>query len=266
MTTKDKTVEGAVKKAAGNSALAPLHDYGADAGAGFQGQTGDDYSMPFLALLQDLSPQVKGAGKIEGAEPGLLFNTVSGEIADEVNFIPALTEHVFVEWIPRKQGGGFVGKHPPSSEIVQKAKAASTAFGHYETPEGNGLQETFYVYGVLDLGDGRVEPVAIAFASTKITVYKKWMTRVKLFTLDGRTSPPLFAHQVVISGARQSNRQGQEFYNLQIEPAGDSIRESLLSPEDPRFLAAKAIGQLVKSGQARVDYAAAGEESEQEVF
>lgn len=34
------------------------HDYGVDAGAGFENQTSEDYAIPFIGVLQALSPQV----------------------------------------------------------------------------------------------------------------------------------------------------------------------------------------------------------------
>ena len=48
-----------------------------DAGAGFENQTGDDIIMPVFHLLQALSPQVAD-GTVDGARPGLLFNSVDG--------------------------------------------------------------------------------------------------------------------------------------------------------------------------------------------
>lgn len=235
------------------------YDYGEDAGVGYEGQTGQDLLLPFVGVLQALSPQVTKKpedGGIPGAKPGMLYNTVTGELWDGekgLTFIPSLTEHVFVEWVPRKQGGGFVGIHDPSSEIVARAKAAAgKSFGRLSTeyrdgkPAGNDLVETFYVYGVLDLPEGP-EPAVIAFTSTKIAPYKKWSTRIHKF----RRGVPLFAHQVHITTTHQRNSEG-EFFNVRLQPAvNNSVAESLLPPDSELLKAAKEMGQMVNDGLAR---------------
>ena len=53
-----------------------------DAHKGMEQMGGDDLALPFIRILGDLSPQVKKskAEYVEGAEPGMLFNTVSKEL------------------------------------------------------------------------------------------------------------------------------------------------------------------------------------------
>ena len=56
----------------------------ADANAGSQNMTQEDLALPFLKVLGQLSPEVnKRDGKyVEGAEPGMILNTVTNEIYD----------------------------------------------------------------------------------------------------------------------------------------------------------------------------------------
>ena len=246
------------------------YDYGDDANAGFENQTGEDLAIPFLGLLQALSPQVGDVsdGGLEGAKAGMIFNTVTDVVydgKDGVEFIPALTEHVFVEWVPRSRGGGFVARHEPSSDIVKAAKEGSKTFGRYSTDytetgdekapfKGNDLTETFYVYGIL-VGE-QVEPIVLAFTSTKISVYKRWNTKLNMFTLkhgDRKIRPPLFAHRVRLTTVAQKNNSGS-FHNFALAPAEGDVKSSLLAPDDPRFIAAKECGEMVKSGAARASY------------
>ena len=55
-----------------------------DAHKGMEQMGADDLALPFIRILGDLSPQVKKskAEYVEGAEPGMLFNTVSKELYD----------------------------------------------------------------------------------------------------------------------------------------------------------------------------------------
>lgn len=251
----------AVAKTAQGGAVVP-HDYGTDAGSGFENQTGDDIVLPFLGVLQGLSPQVAkkiGDGGLEGAKVGMLHNSVTDELFDGdsgLEFIPAVTEHVFVEWVPRAQGGGFVGVHAAESQVVKDAKAGATKFGKFSTAyaedgarTGNDLVETFYVYGLLVTDEGN-QPCAIAFTSTKISVYKRWNTKVQMFCKD---RIPLFANRVKIATVGQSHADGDSF-NFALSPFEGDMASSLLPPDDERFLQAKDVRELIASGAARVNH------------
>lgn len=234
-------------------------DYGEDAGSGFENQTQDDVQIPFIGVLQPMSPQVEvgGDAQLEGASPGMLHNTVTDDLykgSDGFEFIPCFTKQWFVEWIPRTAGGGFVGKYEVNAEIVAKARAESTEFGKYKTPDGNDLVQTFEVWGILVTAEGDIEPVILSFTSTKITVYKKWNTKIQMFTLpkkDGKKiRPPLFAHRVRVTTVKQSNVHGT-FYNFVLSPTEGEIKSSLLEPSDPKFAAAKSLRQMISSGAVK---------------
>ena len=60
-----------------------------DAAKGLGNISQEDLALPFLKILGQLSPEVnKRDGKyVEGAEPGMIFNSVSGELYDGVKGI-----------------------------------------------------------------------------------------------------------------------------------------------------------------------------------
>lgn len=233
-------------------------DYGADTGVGFENQTRDDITIPFLTVLQALSPQITS---MQDAKPGMLFNTVTEELFDGktgIILVPATTRHVYVEWVPREKGGGFFGVHEVNSDVVKQARANSKEFNKLTTPSGNQLTETFYLYAVvLDKNDEPLNPVTLAFTSTKISVYKRWNTKVNMFTIKSpsgaKIRPPLFAHKVRVTAVKEKNNKG-EFYNFDLQPANGGVADSLLPPGHPALEAAKEFRQLVESGAARADY------------
>lgn len=254
---------------------APLavFDYGDAAGAGYENQTAEDRAMQFISIIQALSPQLdeSHAAFIEDAKVGDLFNTVTNELIPQgAEFIPAITEHVYVEWVPRSEGGGFVARHALDSPVVAKAKA-SYKFGEWKTEAGNDLIETFYLFGVLIL-DGTLTPAVIAFSKTKIKVYKSWNTKTLAFqvqTEDGRRqTPPLFAHRVALGSVNDQNPKGK-FKNFSLAPAEGTLGASLIRDlNDVRFLAGQKIHDMVMSGTAKVDYSqqdGGGEVGEEDV-
>jgi len=61
------------------NALAIMSDFEQDAHAGFDNMNQEDFALPFLRLLTNTSPEV---GEVEGALPGMIYNTVTGELHD----------------------------------------------------------------------------------------------------------------------------------------------------------------------------------------
>jgi hypothetical protein len=58
--------------------------FGNDLQKGFENMTQEDMALPFIRILGQLSPQVTdGDSKfIEGAKPGMIYNTVTSELYD----------------------------------------------------------------------------------------------------------------------------------------------------------------------------------------
>ncbi len=263
---QEKTTELATMTPAG--ALDTLDGYAEFAGAGFEHQTNEDITIPFVTIVQGMSPVLRTRTELR---PGMIINTVTGDALDGKQgfaFVPVVTQHVFVEWKPRKEGGGFVGIHKVGTPIVDAAKAASTEFGKYKTEAGNDLIETFYTYGLAVgmSGDESAMQVAIAFSGTKIKKYKQWMTTARSIQIklsDGRRiAAPLFAHVYRVTSVDDSNAKG-DFYNWGIRFDGPDAASARLLPGNPLFQAAIAFKQSIDQGLVRAAFEserAAGED------
>lgn len=247
-----------------------IPDYSKHAGVGFENQTQDDVKLPFIALLQDGSPQVKTSDpkRIDGAEAGMIFNTVTGEVyGKEIEFIPGFLERVVVEWVNRNRGGsgGFVTKHPgkpEDCEIYQRGvKEAGTKFTKIQNPDNpaNDLVETVYMYGLVSKKDASPDLAVIAFTSTKLDTYTTWNTRRGMFqtpTAEGRkVEPPIYSHRIRIGSKTQTNARNQTFWNFTMYPFNGEHKNSMLDPGDPRFEAAENLHKMVEAGTATVDEA-----------
>jgi hypothetical protein len=238
-----------------------VHDYGDMAGGGFEGTTHEDYAMPFLNLLQALSPEVGAEGEdaqVEGAKPGMLINSVTKELYDGkegVVFVPVTTTHNYVEWRPRESGGGIVGRHEIGSELVEACKKSAEKFGSYKTDEGNDLIETFCMIGYTLESEDATEPkdiVVVPFTSTKIKVYKRIMQMLR--TYKGR--PPLFANRLRITSVAEKNNHGA-FFNFDIKPVQGGVGPSLIPPvlgeeQHPLLVFGQQLGEQVRTGARRM--------------
>jgi hypothetical protein len=93
------------------SAPLPANMFEDDAAKGLGAIGQEDLALPFLKILGQLSPEVnKRDGKyVEGAEPGMIFNSVSGELYDGVkgiDVIPCFYKLEYIEWKDRGEGLG----------------------------------------------------------------------------------------------------------------------------------------------------------------
>ncbi len=234
-----------------------VYDYGDDLGKGFENQGKDDKAIPFIAIAQALS-KIVARGE---ARAGQLYNTVTGEVyGDHVYVVPAITEKRFAQFAPRDKGGGFRGQHLESDDVVVKskriAKETGADFGVYKTDNGDELVETFYVYcAVVDLDGNALGMAVIGFKKTQIKLYKKWQTRLGSIMVatpsGGKRNPPMFASVWKLSTYVDNTNPKGVFSNYVIEAgADDDVFESLLAPNDERYLLGKRMHELVTSGEA----------------
>lgn len=230
-------------------------------------QLDNEKIIPQLVVLQGLSPQTQegDVAYVNGARPGNILNTGSGELfgKEGVCFVPVARQHTFVEWIPRKEGGGFVGMHDPESETVRWARD-NTEFGKWKTQSGNDLKETFYVFGVLlsDPNDllSASEPVVLSISGSKIKPYRAAFDKIrstKIRVGNKFVQPPMFAHRLKMTTALEKSKNGENFHNLRFEFAiGNDRIGSLIPPEGEglAFLqACDALSREILAGKRRAD-------------
>ena len=252
-------------------------DYGKDAGLGFENQTAADVSIPFINLLQALSPEVQEdpTTRVEGARPGMFINSLTKELYDGRKgflLVPVDTNHCYVEWVPRAKGGGWVGVHELDGEAVREARRSAKQFNKLQTKEGNDLIETFYVYGYVLPSMESLHPgdaVVLAFTSTKIKKYREAMSAAR----KSKFRPPLWANRFLVTSFPTKNKQGQPFHNVELGfpcPATEvltaqeaSLLRSKVGDEpNPLIEFGRLLNEQVRSGVARVAYESGGAEED----
>lgn len=225
-----------------------------DEGAGMENMTTDDYAIPFVKLLQDLSPQVKkrDPSYIEGAEPGDFYNTVTGEIVSgEVGMrvIPVSFRKVFNEWVPRKEGGGFVMSHPTEMAAVENAD------------EANEVIETAMIFALVEDSNGNWNQAVFSLTSTKLSVARKWNSLARMRKIDdgegGTFTPPYFGVVYRMRSIPVSNEKG-EFFNLRVEDTGDLTLE--LDGGMDLYRNARDFLDLLRADRVGADFNKASEE------
>ena len=188
----------------------------ADADKGSQNITQEDLALPFLKVLGQLSPEInKRDGKyVEGAEAGMILNTVTNEIFDGakgIDVLPVFYERKYVEWQDRGDSKGApVAIHNAESDIV----STTTRDKSYKDrlPNGNYLENTANHFVVV-LGKSP-QSALISMKSTQLKISRKWnsmMMGIKLQGKNGMFTPPTYSHIYKLKTTQMSNDKGTWF-------------------------------------------------------
>jgi len=234
--------EVAVKEEA---ALPAVIDFGADAGSGFEEADSTSYAIPFLRVLQAISPQCKklDPAYVKGAEEGDFFNTVTeklykGEVG--VTVVPCHYIHKFNAWAPRETGGGIRGTYSAAEaarlDITQNEKFQQVL------DDGSILTDTREHYVMIVNEDGTFEPALLALSGTQLKKSKKWMTLMQGIRIKGQAAP-MFSQMYKLMPTAESNDKGS-WTGIKVEHVGQVNSIEL-------YQAAKAFREMVRTGEAQ---------------
>ena len=188
----------------------------ADADKGSQNMTQDDLALPFLKVLGQLSPETnKRDGKyVEGAEPGMILNSVTNEVFDGtkgVQVLPVFYERKYVEWADRGDSKGApVAIHNAESDIVSTTTRDKSFKDRL--PNGNYLENTANHF-VIVLGKSP-QTALISMKATQLKISRKWnsmMMGIKLQGKNGLFTPPTYSHIYNLKTVQMSNDKGTWF-------------------------------------------------------
>lgn len=239
--------------------------------------TRDDMSIPFLTILQSLSPQVtKGQPEfIKGANVSDVFNTVTRELfpTQDDNDKPIVGLRVvslaykssYIEWVTRANGGGFVNEYDVATgeEIMKHTQKNDNKHdiiqqgAPYGACPGNQLSFTHTHFVAVIKEDGSFEPAILSCASTQLKPSRDWNALIDRFRLpDGRRAPRFFGVWSVTTEGR-SNDSGS-WYVWRFEKDSDIV--TLLGDKAAEFVGfAKEFIEGVKTGAVEADHSKSAE-------
>ena len=257
VTEENPTLMGTAMTTAVGTAVSTAGDYSQYAGAGLENIEKDEMLVPFLSILQPLSPAVDKTSPayVVGAEPGMILNRATNQLIPGdpgMTFIPCLRTHTFPEFIPRDSGGGFQGVWAPDDPRLSELQKVQGKFGKLKLANGNELTETRSLYGIVSFS-GETFPVIIGFSSTQIKKYTMIVSRLDHAAGNPRRFP-MFAFQLAIGTQQEQNKKGK-FWGWKIGFAGGSPEASLVPAKSDLFAQALSFHELLKSGAAKADYA-----------
>ena len=237
----------AEKKSAG----LPSNMFEDDAAKGLGTIGQEDLALPFLKILGQLSPEVnKRDGKyVEGAEPGMIFNSVSGELYDGVkgiDVIPCFYKLEYIEWKDRGEGlGAPVAIYDSSSDIMSKTK--TDANYKDRLPNGNYIEKTASHFVIVS-GDSP-STALISMKSTQLKISRKWnsmMSGIKMKGANGMFTPASFSHIYKLKTTQMSNDKGT-WFGWEVSKVGPVTDKGLYDQ-------AKAFSENISKGSVKAKH------------
>ena len=237
----------AEKKTAG----LPANMFEDDAAKGLGAIGQEDLALPFLKILGQLSPEVnKRDGKyVEGAEPGMIYNSVSGDLYDGVkgiDVIPCFYKLEYIEWKDRGEGPGApVAIYDSSSDIMSK----TTPDANYKDrlPNGNYIEKTASHF-VIVAGDSP-STALISMKSTQLKISRKWnsmMSGIKMKGKNGLFTPASFSHIYRLKTTQMSNDKGT-WFGWEVSKVGPVTDQSLYGQ-------AKSFSENISKGNVKAKH------------
>ena len=234
-----------------NTAVALSPDYEGDASLGFDGMTQEDFALPYLKLLTGTSPEL---GEVDGANPGMIFNSVSKDLYDGkkgIQVVPCAYLRQYVEWVPRDsgKGGAPVNIFPATSDILSRTSKQPNDSKDY-IDNGNYIENTATFYVLVIHSEGYTTPVVISMKSTQLKKARKWNTMMMSTKMRGKDgsffTPPMYSHIYRLTSQAESNNKGK-WYGWEIERVGPI-------ENDKTYKDAKSFAQKVSAGDVNVKH------------
>jgi hypothetical protein len=244
-----KAQQAVAAKAETSNALVLSTNFEEDASAGFANMGQEDFALPFLRLLTNTSPEV---GEVDGAMPGMIYNSVTGQLFDGkkgILVVPAAYTRQYIEWAPRGSGSGApLAIHPATSDILSKTHREPGDNKDY-LDNGNYIENTANHYVMVVDESGVPNPAMIVMKSTQLKKSRKWnsmMMSVKLQGKNGLYTPPMYSQLYRLTSVSESNDKGK-WFGWEVERVG--------SVEDANvYQAAKAFAASVGAGEVKVKH------------
>ena len=229
----------------------PANMFEDDAAKGLGKIGQEDLALPFLKILGQLSPEVnKRDGKyVEGAEPGMIFNSVTGDLFDGVNgidVVPCFYKLEYIEWKDRGDGPGApVAIYDSSSDIMSKTKADANYKDRL--PNGNYIEKTASHF-VIIMGDNP-STALISMKSTQLKISRKWnsmMSGIKMKGKNGLFTPASFSHIYKLKTTQMSNDKGT-WFGWEVSKVGPVTDQSLYGQ-------AKSFSENISKGNVKAKH------------
>ena len=244
----------AVKKRKGNGkvklpAIIDADMFREDAGIGVVDLKTEDLAIPFLKVLQKMSPELDDLD----VHAGDIFNSVTKEGVSGksgVHVINCAYRLEYIEWEPRGTGSGapyniyYAGEEMPETQRGEDNKDYVV--------DGNGryIERTAQHYVLVIDEDGMTQQALLSMKATQFKKSKQWNSALKSLKMkDGKGilfTPARFAHIWLLKSTPEENKNGSWH--------GWEISKDSLVGDVALYQEAKLFAESISAGQVKVQH------------
>ena len=219
----------AVKKEAGLPSSILFED---DAASGFENVKTTSLALPILKLLQNGSgeAQKRNQNYVDGAEPGMLLNTVTKKLYDGakgVSVIPCHYKLEYQEWADFGTGSNRPENiYADDSEIL--SKTTKDGSGKDRLDNGNYILTVGQHYVLIVDGDS-IEQALVSMSSSQGKISRGWNSMMLSITFEGKNgpyNPSSFSHSYKLTSVLNSGK-GNQWYGYNVTKIGPVKNEAL---------------------------------------
>jgi hypothetical protein len=235
-------------------------------GAGFEGTDEQSFAIPFIQVLQKMSPMVDDDNPkhMEGARAGMLYNTVTQRLYDGkvgLSFVPCAYKRCFIQWGGRDADAGFKGEW--TTEEVERMKKDNelvefegklykpSADGGQINPKKNDLfadTRSHYILLVDENGDTSQAILSLSSSQTKASKMLMTALQQRRMEINGvKRTPPTYATMVKLTTIGMANEKGT-WSGVRFDLEEGYIKNKAVFEE------AKAFWKAIVAGDVKVDY------------
>lgn len=219
--------------------------------------TAEDLAIPFLRILQGLSPEVtRGNEKyLPDARPSMFIETVTREVFDGeagVVVVPVHFTQSYTEWVPRAKGGGFVKDWKQDGSNLTRCHKDETT-GRDVTPEGTEMVRAGLYYILLvNPATGVSRPAVLSLSGTQLKKARRWnsiIMQIVATNADGTPfTPAMFYMSYLVTSVPEKNDKGSWFgFNINAGVRTVDIPNGVAVYKKAREFAGQAIQGTVKT-------------------
>jgi hypothetical protein len=257
MATKRKstrTRKAAVAKAKSNGkaklpAIVNADMFMADAGMGVQDLKTEDLAIPFLKVLQKMSPELDDLD----VRAGDIFNSVTKEGVsgkDGVRVINCAYQLQYIEWEPRGTGSGAPHHIYTAGEEMPETQRGEDNKDYVTDGNGRYIERTAQHYVLVIDEDGLTQQALISMKATQFKKSKQWNSALKSLKMKDAKgtlfTPARFAHIWLLKSTPEENKNGS-WHGWEISK--DSLIEDIALYQEARLFA-----ESISAGQINVQH------------
>ena len=221
----------------------------ADAGMGVQDLKTEDLAIPFLKILQKMSPELDDLD----VRAGDIFNTVTKEGIsgkEGVRVINCAYQLQYIEWEPRGTGSGAPHHIYAAGEEMPETERGEDNKDYVRDGNGRYIERTAQHYVLVIDEDGMTQQALISMKATQFKKSKQWNSALKSLKMKDAKgtlfTPARFAHIWTLKSVAEENKNGS-WHGWEISK--DSLIEDLALYQEARLFA-----ESIGAGQVKVQH------------